>query len=106
MVAFEIRQEETRSAAELVTLPQSELFTHIPGEPSMVLVAPPGDDSIAVFGDGTLAPGRYLVVCSIPTGADVEEFMRQAQASTGGPPNVPGGPPHFTAGMFTELLVE
>jgi hypothetical protein len=32
--------------------------------------------------------------------------MREAQASTGGPPNVPGGPPHFTAGMFTELVVE
>jgi hypothetical protein len=83
-----------------------ELFSHIPGEPSMVLVAPPGEDSIVAFGATTLAPGRYLVVCSIPTGADVEEFMRQAQDSTGGPPDVPGGPPHFTAGMFAELLVK
>ena len=44
-----------------------------------MLVAPPGEEAIAVLGDGTLEPGRYLVACAIPTGADPAEFMRQAQ---------------------------
>jgi hypothetical protein len=105
-VAFQIPPEETRTAEVLVALPQSELFASIPGEPAMVLVAPPGDESTVILGDGTLAPGRYLVACAIPTGADPDEFMRQAQSSQAGPPNVPGGPPHFTAGMFAELVVE
>jgi hypothetical protein len=103
-VAFAIPPEETRSVDELVALPEEELFASIPGEPALVLVAPPGEDATAIFGDGTLAPGRYLVACAIPTGADPDEFMRQAQESDG-PPDVPGGPPHFTAGMYAELNV-
>ena len=103
-VAFAIPPEETRSVDELVALPEEELFASIPGEPALVLVAPPGEEAMAIFGDGTLTPGRYLVACAIPTGADPDEFMRQAQASDG-PPDVPGGPPHFTAGMYAELNV-
>lgn len=105
LVAMLIPPEETRSVDELVALPEGELFAAVPGEPALVLVAPPGEDATPVIGDGTLEAGRYLVFCAIPIGADPDEFMRQAQESQG-PPNVPGGPPHFTAGMVAELTVE
>ena len=104
LFAMKIPAAETRSVAELIALPENELFAALPGEPATVLVAPPGEEAIAVIGDGTLEPGRYLVACAIPTGADPAEFMRQAQAGEG-PPNVPGGPPHFTSGMYAELVV-
>lgn len=106
LVAMAIPTEETRPVDELIALPEGELFAAVPGEPALVLVAPPGEDAIPVVGDGTLEAGRYLVVCAIPTSADPDEFMRQAQQSQGGPPEVDGGPPHFTAGMYAELLVD
>jgi hypothetical protein len=104
LVAMAIPEGETRSVEELTALPQDELFAAVPGEPALVMVAAPGEDAIPVIGDGTLDAGRYLVLCAIPTGADPVEFMRQAQQSQDGPPNVPGGPPHFTAGMYAELV--
>ena len=46
------------------------------GEPAMVLVAGPGEDGMAVVGDGTVTePGRYVVACAIPIGADPAEIM-------------------------------
>jgi hypothetical protein len=104
LVAMAIPEGETRSVEELTALPQDELFAAVPGEPALVMLAAPGEDAIPVIGDGTLDAGRYLVLCAIPTGADPVEFMRQAQQSQDGPPDVPGGPPHFTAGMYAELV--
>jgi hypothetical protein len=76
------------------------------GEPAMVLLAAPGGEQIAAVGDGTLAePGRYLLFCAIPIGADPQEYLEAAQTSDG-PPQVDGGPPHFTAGMYGEVTVE
>ena len=99
-----IPAEETRSVEELLALPEDELP---PIEPVMVALAPPGEDGMFVVGDGTVtAPGRYAVICAIPVGADPEEFMAAAQESSSGPPAVEGGPPHFTQGMFAELIVE
>ena len=106
LVVFQIPPEVTHTAEQLVALPEDDLFKLIPSEPDLVLLAPPGDESIAVFGDGTLTePGRYMVVCAIPTGADPDEFMRQATETQDGPPDVPGGPPHFIAGMVADLTV-
>jgi hypothetical protein len=106
LIAFALPEDETRAARELVALPESELASSLPDEPSLVLVAPPGEDAVTAVGDGTLAPGRYLVFCAIPTGADPVEYLRQAQSAQDGPPHVAGGPPHFTSGMFAELVVE
>ena len=37
-----------------------------------VLLADPGGEQIAAIGDGVLSePGRYLLLCAIPTGVDV-----------------------------------
>jgi hypothetical protein len=106
LVAMAIPQGETRSAEELLALPEPELFAALPGEPALVLVAPPGEESVPVVGDGTLEAGRYLVLCAIPTGADPDELMQAMQEASGGPPQVDGGPPHFTSGMYAELTVE
>lgn len=38
------------------------------------------------------------LVCAIPTGAIPEEYL-EAAATSDGPPNVDGGPPHFVNGM-------
>ena len=106
LVAMAIPPEETRSAEELIALPEAELFAAIPGEPTLALVAPPGEESFVALGDETLEAGRYLVFCGIPTGADPDEFLQAAQESTDGPPQVDGGPPHFASGMYAELTVE
>lgn len=45
-------------------------------------------------------------MCFIPTGADPEKYLDAAAASSGEPPVVSGGPPHFVNGMYAELVVE
>ena len=70
-----------------------------------VLLTAPGGEQIAAVGDGTLAePGRYLIMCAIPTGADAEEYLAAA-ATSDGPTQVEGGAPHFAHGMFAALIV-
>lgn len=104
VVAFRLDDEEERSVEELLALPEGDFE---PGMPAMVLLAPPGGEQIAAVGDGTLTePGRYAVFCAIPTGADPAAYLEAAQESQAGPPEVEGGPPHFTAGMYEELTVE
>lgn len=106
-VAFKIPDAEKRSAEELLALPEEEGQAALGGPPAAVLIGPPGGgEMIAAVGDGTLAdPGRYLVACFIPTGADPQKYMEAAQASGDEPPQVEGGPPHFTKGMRAELTV-
>lgn len=115
LVAFLLPEEETRSVEELVQLPPEELFAMFSGEPAMVLIAGPGEEGIAVVGDGTLTePGRYIIACAIPIGADPAEVMAPPSSdpaptaegsAPSGPPETEGGPPHFTAGMYGELVV-
>jgi len=108
LVAIRLPDEETRPVAELIQLPEEEIDA-IVGDtmPAVVLVAPPGEAGVAPFGDGTLTePGRYAVLCFIPIGADPDEFMAAMQSESSGPPQVDGGPPHVTAGMYAELVVE
>jgi hypothetical protein len=106
MVVLAIPENEKRSADELVKLPMGELMGMFAGPPAAVIVAPPNADGFAAVGDGSLSkPGRYLVLCNNPTGADPAAYMKAAQASKGGPVSVPGGPPHMMAGMFGEITV-
>jgi len=108
LVAIRLPDEEARPVAELIQLPEEEIDA-IVGDtmPAVVLVAPPGEAGMAAVGDGTLTePGRYAVLCFIPIGADPDEFMAAMQSESSGPPQVDGGPPHVTAGMYAELVVE
>jgi uncharacterized cupredoxin-like copper-binding protein len=108
LVLIRIPDSETRPMTDLVKLPESELDRLFAGDPAMVLLRPPGGgEQINAVGDGKLTEkGRYAVICAIPTGADPAAYLAAAQSSQGGPPNVPGGPPHFVQGMFGEITVK
>jgi hypothetical protein len=104
-VAVRLDDDESRAVEELVQLPPAELGALFAGVET-VIIAPPGADGFTVEGDGRLdTPGRYAIVCVIPTGADPDEYLAAAAEAEGGPPDVAGGPPHIAAGMFAELLV-
>jgi len=106
LVAFRLPDGETRPVSELVKLPQEEVEKLLTGQPAAVLLAPPGGEQITAVGDGTLTePGRYAIICAIPTGADPAAYLKAASENPDGPPEVPGGPPHLVAGMFGELTV-
>ncbi len=106
LVALRIADTEERSVEELMALPEDELGAVAGPMPATVLLAAPGGPQVAAVGDGTLTePGRYLLLCAIPTGADPAQYL-EAAAESAGPPEVPGGPPHLVHGMFAELIVE
>lgn len=107
LVAIRLPDGETRTAEELLALSEEEQAALLSSaEPAMVLIAKPGEDAIPVVGTGELSEaGRYLVLCAIPTGADPDAYLAAA-ATSDGPPQVEGGAPHFTAGMFGEITVE
>ena len=107
-VAIRIPDTETRPVSELVTLPEAETDAIFGAtEPATVLLAPPGGGKvIQALGDGTISePGRYAVVCFIPTGADPAAYLAAAQSDSEGPPDLPGGAPHAANGMFAEVKV-
>jgi len=107
IVAVPLGDEETRPIAEIVADPAGIGALLGGGPPTAVIVASPGGDQPgAVVGDGTLAePGRYALICTIPTGVDPDEYLAAAAAAQGGPPDVEGGPPHFVNGMVAEVEV-
>jgi hypothetical protein len=106
LVAFRLADNETRPVDVLAQLPEADLLQVLGPVPATVLIAPPGADSFPVVGDGALTePGRYVVFCAIPVGANPEEYLAAAQTSDG-PPQVAGGAPHFTQGMYADIIVE
>lgn len=106
LVAFRVPDDEQRPLSELLALPQPEVMALL-GEPATVLLQAPGGETIPAVGDGTLTePGRYVLLCAIPTGVDPAAYLEAAAASQGGPPQVPGGPPHLAHGMVAELTVD
>lgn len=107
MVIIRLPDNEKRSVDELAKLPESELEGLFTGPPAAVLIRPPGDAAeIKALGDGKLTEkGRYVVFCAVPTGADPAEYLKAAEAAQGGPPQVAGGPPHLTQGMYGEITV-
>lgn len=109
MVVFRIPDNERRSVQELVNLPEAEQEAIFGGgPPAFVLIAPPGGgEMIKALGDGKLTEkGRYAVTCFIPTGADPQAYLQAAQSASDGPPEVAGGPPHVTRGMYGEITVK
>lgn len=107
LVAIRLPDEETRPVSDLVKLPREELGAIMSSEPQAVLLAEPGGEQIPAVGDGTLTePGRYVILCAIPTGVAPAEYLAAAAQSQGGPPTIENaGPPHFVNGMFAELTV-
>lgn len=105
LIAFRLADSEERTVGDLLELPEEELGAALAGEPATVILAPPTGDGFAVVGDGSLSePGRYALLCAIPTGADPQAYLDAPEGD--GPPQVDGGPPHFTSGMWAEIQVE
>ena len=105
LVAFPLPDDIEGTAAEILELPEEQLASFLDGPPALVTIAGPGAEPVVPVGDGTLPePGRYLLFCAIPTGADPTEFLAAA-ATSDGPPDVPGGPPHFVHGMAATVEV-
>ncbi len=109
-VALRLDDGDDRSAADLLALPPEELGPMLAGV-SSVIITPPAVDGVAaepivVEGSATLTePGRYAIFCLIPTGADPQAYLAAAAEAEGGPPDVPGGPPHAVEGMLADLVV-
>src|SRR5690606_9510204 len=104
-VVFPLPDDIDGTAAEILAMPEEELAAFLDGPPSLVVIAGPKDAPFVAVGDGTLPePGRYLLFCAIPTGADPAEYMAAA-ATSDGPPEVAGGPPHFVHGMAATVEV-
>ncbi|MFP4512630.1 MAG: hypothetical protein ACLFRV_06750 [Acidimicrobiales bacterium] len=108
LVAVLLPEDEDRSVDELVGLPPEEMGPALFAvELATVLMAAPGGEQIAAVGDGTLSePGRYAILCVIPTGVEPEVYFAAAAETEEGPPQVEGGPPHIAHGMYAELIVE
>jgi hypothetical protein len=107
MVVVRRPDGETRPASELVKLPESELDAIFGGgPPALVVLARPGEDGEVAVGKAKLPAGEYVLFCAIPQGVDPDEYLDPANQTEDGPPNVQGGPPHFTLGMASDLTVE
>lgn len=87
MFALRFNEGTTETIDELFELPEDEVFSKI--TPVNATFAPPGGSEAVSW--NLSEPGRYAVVCFIPTGS---------VGDTEG-----DGPPHFTQGMVQEFTV-
>lgn len=104
LILINLPEDEERPVPELAQLSPGELgstLDHTVG----ISVAAPGEDGRRVTGELTFdEPGRYALLRLVPTGADPDEFMQAGHDP--GLPEVDGGPPHATEGMYAEVTVE
>lgn len=99
------------------TMPLDEILAEIAAEPN----APPPDFvtfkgiSIAMTSEAGFEPegpvvldepGRYLLLCFIPTGADPDAYREAAESGATEAPDIGGGPPHVVEGMAAELVAQ
>lgn len=107
LVALRIDDDSDISIDDLAALPEEEIDEHlVPGPPALVLIAAPGEGPDQ-RGAGTLSePGRYALVCFVPTGADPDGFLAAASEADDGPPEVGGRAAHIVNGMYAELTLE
>jgi hypothetical protein len=95
LVVMKIKDDEERSLEELLQLPEEEAQAAIEAEVGGSFACPGQTADPVAF--SVESPGRYIVVCFIPTGTlpttTPEEFQN------------PQGPPHFVQGMAHEFTV-
>lgn len=105
IVLLRVDDDEDRPLDELLALPEAEQqeVASFQG----VSVALPGEDGEVVEGSLTVdEPGRYLLICTIPQGADPDAYREALSSGAPEEPEVEGGPPHLVLGMAAELEVE
>jgi hypothetical protein len=93
MVLMRLSEDETRTIEELLSLPEEEQMA-LETEDVAFVFACPGDTAEPV--GATLEPGRHMMICFIPVGADEETDPAEFE-------NL--GPPHFSQGMVHEFEV-
>jgi hypothetical protein len=106
MVVMKIDDDETRPIEELLAEgtdgPPPDFLTF-----AGVAVALPGEEGFAPEGPVVLdEPGRYVMLCFIPTGADPAAYEEAMSSDATEAPQVDGGPPHVAEGMAAEFTVE
>jgi hypothetical protein len=111
LVFVRIDDEDDRTAAEIASQDLDQLFD---GDNPMfgllgdVMLAKPGGSSYLVngTGQGISNPGRYIVMCLIPVGAD--PAFAELQANDGPPTaeDLAGTVPHYQMGEYAEFIVE
>ena len=106
LVAVRLADDDDRNVSDIVTGDLGQVLAAAP--PALVILATPGGTTdIVAVGDGILhEAGRYLLLCTIPTGVDPQEYLDAAAAAGGQQPDVQGGPPHFVNGMYAEIIVD
>jgi hypothetical protein len=108
MIVIKVIEGETRTIEEILELPESESESLV--EFQGVLVALPGDAGANPEGPGSSVPvtdpGRYVLVCFIPQGADPAVVEEAMQSGEEGPPEMGDGIPHALLGMWAEFQVE
>lgn len=105
MVVLRLADDEDRTVDELLELPDDEAMSAMAFVG--VAVAGPGQAGEVVDGDVTLAdPGRYVLTCFIPQGADPDVVAEAMGGASEGPPDLGDGMPHAFAGMVREVVVE
>lgn len=109
MVIFHVDDDQTMPLDEIVRMAAEESD----GPPPEWLqfagfdVAMPGESGFAPEGPVVLdEPGRYLLLCLIPTGADPAAYEEAMASGASEAPQADGGPPHVAQGMAAELVVE
>lgn len=105
VVLLRVDDDEARPLDELLALPEAEQqeVASFQG----VSVALPGEDGQVAEGSLTVdEPGRYLLICTIPQGADPDAYREALASGAQEAPQVEGGPPHLVLGMAAELEVE
>lgn len=109
MLVLRVDDDETRPLEELMGLPDAEaqevtefrgMLLALPGEAGIDPEAPDAGGSVTLD-----EPGRYLLLCFIPEGADPGAYEAALAGEGDGPPDVEGGSPHAALGMVHELTV-
>lgn len=101
-VVFRLAGGDTRPAQEIIAAATDPAEI---GEFVGVAVALPGEEAQYPEGDIVFEePGRYVIACFIPTGADPQAYAEAI--ATGEPPQGVAGEPHVAHGMFAEVVVE
>lgn len=94
MAVVRINDGVTETIHQLLELPEEEAMSKV-GNVGGAFAFPGESDTTFV----ELAPGRYAVICFVPTGAtpDMVEALESGEFQ--------GGPPHFMEGMISEFTV-
>lgn len=107
-LAIRLPDGEDRTSEEIVALPEDELLALLGAAvPDVLRVALPGEPELEGVGDAVFEePGRYLVICTVPTGADPAVLIESDRYTTGRwPERYADAAPHYARGEHTDVLV-